>query len=153
MICSNCFPRARNKSSYLQFTIPQMRAKTTSKKDLAAEKKIMSHHALVNTELKSRCSDLDPFPGGAGFSHALLIVGIGLTFPNQPAAPEIRFNTIVHHPLTLQNYTLAITILPTLFSTATPTETGVVRFNNPSDLKLHHPLFPVPLYSPFSRDS
>lgn len=72
--------RAKIEAMYLQFTIPQIRAKKLA----AAEKKIMSHHApFVNTELKSRCSDLDPFPGGAGFSHALLIGGIGLTFPDQ----------------------------------------------------------------------
>ena len=78
---------------------------------------------LVNTELKSRCSDSDPFPGGAGFSHALLIGGIGLTFPDQ--LDEIQYNCSSYTPS--HNYTQ----LPALSSAAAPTETGVVSFNNP----------------------
>ena len=83
-MCSDCFPRPESKNRSYVFTIYNFVQKQPGKKLAAAEKKIMSHHApFVNTELKSRCSDLDPFPGGAGFSHALLIGGIGLTFPNQ----------------------------------------------------------------------
>ena len=87
LMCSDCFPRPESKNRSYVFTIynpSNSCKKQRAKKLAAAEKKIMSHHApFVNTELKSRCSDLDPFPGGAGFSHALLIGGIGLTFPDQ----------------------------------------------------------------------
>ena len=104
MICSDCFPRARNKS-YLQFTIPQMRAKTTSKKDSGREKDNVAscsrEYRIKIQVLWFRSISWRPwlFPCIINRRYWIDI--------SQPTAAEIRFNTIVHHPLTLQNYTPA----------------------------------------------
>ncbi len=154
LMCSDCFPRPESKNrSYvcLQFTIPQIRAKTTSKKVSGGrEKDNVASCSVREYRIKIQVLWFRSISWRRWLFPCIINRRYWIDI-SRPA--EIRFliQLFIIHSLT-ELYTgqqpshncLLYPPLP-----GTPTETGVVRFNNPPVFKLHHPSFHPPSLFPY----
>lgn len=104
MICSDCFPRPEQEIAAI-YNLQSLKCvqKTTSKKESGREK---DNVASCSREYRIKIQVL--WFRSISWRRWLFPCIINRRYwidISQPTAAEIRFNTIVHHPLTRQNYT------------------------------------------------